>query len=203
VGIARLLASGINPVAFAFLATVHAVLLFAHRPLEARNLPDSAPLVIVLDAGARFDRGVQLVREGRADWIHFSAGEGNRISEIYAERARVLLPDATITTESRSLTTLQNAVFSMEELGTIPAGTILVTDNWHLFRAWLSFRWAGAEQLHLAPATDSGVVGLPTRRVLREAVAVWLNAGRVATYSALRLLGRNPDSGILASTPLA
>lgn len=195
----RLLASGINPLAFAFLATIHAILVFAQRPLEARELPATAPLVVVLDAGKRFDLGVRLVQEGRADWIHFSAGEGVGIAERYAARARLVLPDARITTESRSLTTLQNAYFTVDELGAIPPDTILVTDAEHLFRAWLSFRWAGAAALHLAPATDFTPAALG--RVVREAVAVWVTVGRIAVFSGLGLLGHDPDTAILAARP--
>jgi uncharacterized SAM-binding protein YcdF (DUF218 family) len=193
-----------NAVAFAFLLTIHAILVFAHRPLDARGIPASVPLVIVLDAGARFDLGVRLVEEGYTDWIHFSAGEGHGLARIYAERARQRLPETiTITTEARSLTTLQNAYFTMEELGGIPEGAVLVTDASHLFRAWLCFRWAGSGPVHLAPATDFDFAGPWARRVLREAVAVWLTVGRIAAFTAHRLAGADPDPAILADSPLS
>jgi uncharacterized SAM-binding protein YcdF (DUF218 family) len=200
----RFAAGALNVAVVAFLLTIHAILVFAHRPLEARGIPASVPLVIVLDAGARFELGVRLVDEGYADWIHFSAGEGHGLARIHAQRARQRLPETTtITTEGRSLTTLQNAYFTMEELGGIPEGAVLVTDASHLFRAWLCFRWAGSGAIHLAPATDFDFAGPWVRRVLREAVAVWLTAGRIAAFSALRLTGADPGPAILAESPLS
>lgn len=200
----RLAGGFFNAVAFAFLLTIHAILVFAYRPLEARGIPASVPLVIVLDAGARFDLGVRLVEEGHSDWIHFSAGEGHGLARIYAERARQRLPETTtITTEARSLTTLQNAYFTVEELGEIAGGSVLVTDASHLFRAWLCFRWAGSGPIHLAPATDFDFARPWTGRVLREAVAVWLTAGRIAAFTVLRLTGAEPDPAILAESPLS
>jgi uncharacterized SAM-binding protein YcdF (DUF218 family) len=201
------LGEGLNALILGFLLTAAAIVLVARTPLEERGLPASAPVVIVLDAAARFDLGVRLIREGRSDWIHFSAGEGQRIARLYAERARPLLPDAVITTEDRSLTTLQNAYFTAQVLGAIPPGSILVTHPVHLLRAWLCFRWAGAEHLHLAPAERFEALPPEGRRkdVLRETVGLWLTAGRMLAFAALSRLGHGPEDmeWILAFRPSA
>jgi uncharacterized SAM-binding protein YcdF (DUF218 family) len=178
-----------------FTLTALAVLAFAFRPLGGHRLPETAPLVIVLDGGRRYDLGVRLIEEGRADWIHFSSGSGSverpRARRL-AGQARHDLGDVKITFEDSSRTTLQNAYFTVRELGVIPPGSILVTDSTHLFRAWMAFRLVGAQHLHLAPASDFAQLSPKEvlRDLLREAAGVWLNLGRMAVFAlAVRIRG--------------
>ncbi len=201
----------------AFALTVLAVLLLAWPKVEDAGTPPVAPLVIVLGAGMaadgtlgantirRFEDGLALIAEGRADRIHFSGGDMHRgITEgaLMAEIAAARFPEATITYEDRSRSTLQNAWFSMEALGPLPAGTLLVTDAVHLFRGWASFQWAGGRGLVLVQSLrlDEIAPAERPRRVLSEALAVWLNAGRAAVFSARRMLGAEPEAivGLLA-----
>lgn len=205
--IGALVAAGV----VAFALTVLGVLLLAWPKAGDAGPAPVAPLVIVLGAGMaadgtlgvntirRFEDGLALIAAGRAQRIHFSGGDIHRgVTEgsLMAEIARARFPEATITFEDRSRSTLQNAWFTMQVLGPLPEGSLLVTDAVHLFRAWASFQWAGARGLvpvqslrlnEIAPAERP-------RRVLSEAMAVWLNVGRAAVFSVRRLLGAEPEA---------
>lgn len=191
---------------FAAAMTVAGVAFLGFRDPAVRSLPDSVPLVIVVGGGMaadgtlgsttipRFEAGLAILAEGRAARIHFSGGDmhaGVTEGSLMARIARERFPDAVITFEDRSQSTLQNALFSVETLGTVPPGTVLITDPVHLFRAWAAFQWAGAHGLLPVPAWP--VTDIPQadrwRRILREAAAVWMNAGRAAVFSARDALG--------------
>ncbi len=195
----------------AFALTAFGVTLLAWRPLDERRLPDRAPMIIVLGGGMaadgtlgyvterRFDDAMALFTEGRAPRIHFSGGDIHRgVTEgaLMAETARARLPDAGISFEDRSHSTLQNALFTVEALGEVPPGTLLVSDATHLFRAWLAFQWAGARGL--VPVPSFGLDEIPpgdrSRRLLREAAAIWMNAGRVAVFGLRRLAGGDREA---------
>lgn len=177
--------------------TAHGIVVLGLRGPERRALPERAPLVVVLGAGmaadgtlgvhtvTRFEAGLRLVEAGIADRIHFSGGDihrGIREGALMAELAGARLPGATITFEDRSRSTLQNAHFSVATIGRLPAGTILVTDAIHLFRAWAAFSWAGSGALAFHPAKPLGPD--PARLVARETAGVWLNVARIARYTA-------------------
>jgi uncharacterized SAM-binding protein YcdF (DUF218 family) len=191
---------------FAATMTVAGVAFLGFRDPAVRSLPDAVPLVIVVGGGMaadgtlgsttipRFEAGLAILAEGRAWRIHFSGGDehaGITEGSLMARIARERFPQAMITFEDRSQSTLQNALFSMDTLGTVPSGTVLVTDPVHLFRAWAAFQWAGARGLLPVPAWP--FTDIPQaerwRRILREAAAVWMNAGRAAVFSARNALG--------------
>ena len=93
------------------------------------------------------------------------------------------VPAAATSVESLSQSTLQNALFSRPVLGPLAdAPVMLVTDGFHLARAWASFRWAGYGPVRLAAASAFG--DQPTapadRWPAREALAWWFNLARVA-----------------------
>src|SRR5690606_21240832 len=168
----------------AFALTVLGVTLLAWRDAD----PPTGPLVIVLGAGMaadgtlgantirRFEDGLALIAEGRSNRIHFSGGDTHRgVTEgsLMARTARERFPGVEITFEDRSRSTLQNAYFTLETLGEVPRGSLLVTDAAHLFRAWVSFQWAGARGL--VPVASLRLDEIPVadrpRRILREALA--------------------------------
>jgi len=213
----RWLGRGVFALCLAFGFTFLAVGLTAFRSLDRRPPPVSAPMIVVLGAGTaadgtlgsntipRFELGLALLDAGVSDRIHFTGGEEHRgVTEgpLMAEIARERFPDARITSEGRSRSTLQNAFFTVQQIGPIPPGSILVTDAVHLFRGWASFRWAGSGALVLMPATDLASIPATdrSRRILHETLAVWLNAGRAARYGWLRLTGSDADA---AATVLA
>lgn len=196
----RIMAAGIVAVAL----SAHGVVVLGLRGPERRALPDRAPLVVVLGAGmaadgtlgvhtiTRFEAGIALVEAGITERIHFSGGDihrGIREGALMAEIARARQPGATISFEDRSRSTLQNAFFTVETIGRLPAGTILVTDSIHLFRAWAAFVWAGTGALAFHPAKPFSPD--PARQIARETAGVWLNLGRIARFTALRASGRD------------
>jgi len=116
-------------------------------------------------------------------------------AEAMAARAIAegLPPDAAWI-EPTALSTIQNAAFSLPML---PEGTrrvILVSDAFHLPRASVIFRLAGADDvaLHATPATDRP----PWRWMLRESVAIWFNVARGTAYVLGGWLGIDRDTRI-------
>lgn len=152
----------------------------------------------VLDPASlsRVARCVELHEAGVAPIVVFSGGPavpgGVSAGTQMARAAQAMLfpPEAGLI-EGQAHSTLQNAVFS---LPMVPGAErlVLVTEAFHLPRAWASFKWAGA------PALDLVAVG-PVRRtdsdipnwgmLLREAAAIWFNSGRAAAFSAGAALG--------------
>jgi uncharacterized SAM-binding protein YcdF (DUF218 family) len=206
---------------FVFALTLHGVVLFGFRDAAKRALPDRAPLVVVLGAGiaadgtlgihtvTRFEAALRLIDEGRAGWIHFAGGDTHRgITEgaLMARLARERFPDLRITHEDRSRSTLQNAWFTIDQIGRLPAGTILVTDASHLFRAWVAFAWARSPALIPYPAKPLTEPFGPALldRLVREAAGTWLNAVRGLRYRVALLTGASPAeaAALLAENPL-
>ena len=172
----------------------------------ARAAPPPAPgaVIVVLggaveDGGridastrARVAAGVALWQAGLAPRLHFTGaapgrrGAGTQMRDL-AESLGV--PAAAMSVEDRSRSTLQNALFSRPLLGPLAGErVILVTDGFHLARAWASFRWAGYPQVGLAAASAFGQPPLPEQawRTCRETLAWWFNLARVAAWEAAR-----------------
>jgi uncharacterized SAM-binding protein YcdF (DUF218 family) len=166
-----------------------------------------APAIIVLGAGveddgaldpqslSRIETGVELYRAGLAPRLHLTGGnidDGPPIAE--AMRLFALahgVPEAAISVETNSKSTLQNALFSAQLLDGIPAGAILVTSAYHLPRAWASFRWAGAVDQVLVPARGPDARPLRARAasLARETLAWWFNLARVGLWHVATLAG--------------
>jgi uncharacterized SAM-binding protein YcdF (DUF218 family) len=138
---------------------------------------------------------VALWRAGVAPRILFSGGGPNRAApEAAAMRAYALeagVPADAIETEERSRSTLQNARFSADRLGGFPDRIVLVTDGFHLPRAWASFRWAGAREIDLVRAPGFDRVGWDGWRyhLQRETLAWWFNLARLGLVTALEAVG--------------
>jgi uncharacterized SAM-binding protein YcdF (DUF218 family) len=176
--------------------------------------PQPAETIIVLGGGmtgdnalasetiGRVETGVAVYEAGLAPFIHFTGGSPGTGRPGAGEQMRDLaislgVPASAATAESASKSTLQNALMSREVLGPRAGqGVILVSDGFHLGRAWASFRWAGYRPVHLAASSAFGRQSAPDqlRRVAREALAWWFNLARVATYEAMALAaGPDPD----------
>lgn len=142
----------------------------------------------------RVEAGVALFRAGAAPRIHFtggSVGEPGAGEQMRRLAVSLGVPAAATSAESRSRSTLQNALFSRTILGPLAGEPVmLVTDGFHLARAWASFRWAGYGPVRLAAASAFGPppVAGQLRWMAREALAWWFNLARVAAFEALTLV---------------
>ncbi|MFO1143584.1 MAG: YdcF family protein [Amaricoccus sp.] len=150
---------------------------------------------------ARVEAGVALFNAGAAPRMLFTGG-GPADAVPAGEQMRALavslgVPAAVTAAETESHSTLQNALFSRPVLGPLADGPVmLVTDGFHLARAWASFRWAGYRQIRLAAATAFGDDPLPEQLhwIAREALAWWFNPARVVAFEVLeRVRGPDPE----------
>jgi uncharacterized SAM-binding protein YcdF (DUF218 family) len=107
-------------------------------------------------------------------------------AEAMAARAIALgLPPSAALRETAAESTIQNAAFSLPLLPETAGRVILVSDAFHLPRAWVIFRLTGYEEvsLHVAPAIETATQGASMRRwILRETLAIWVNVARGAAY---------------------
>jgi uncharacterized SAM-binding protein YcdF (DUF218 family) len=203
-------------------ATFAAIAVFTGSYPSRAEPPESAPLVVVLGGGIRSDgvlhprsnhhmrTAIRFFQEGRTERIHFSGGALGPVPEADAMRRLAIdagIPESAITIEGRSTSTLQNAVLTLEAIGPLPPGTVIVTDRSHLPRAWLSFRWAGVQDhvLYPAPAWANESRENRLHFIARESLALWYNLARMAEASALLWLGVDPAvvAGRLGRSPLA
>jgi uncharacterized SAM-binding protein YcdF (DUF218 family) len=171
-------------------------------------LPQPAGAIIVLGGSmtgdnhlgretiGRVHAGVRLYDAGLAPRIHFTGGSPDDGRPGAGEQMRALaiaegVPPAAATAESLSESTLQNALFSRAVLGAEADGpVILVSDGFHLARAWASFRWAGYPAVRLAAASAFGPPPLAEQLhwLAREAVAWPFNIARMFAYDATVLV---------------
>ena len=99
------------------------------------------------------------------------------------------VPPHAILAEGRSNSTLQNAFFSRQLLGSASHGRIaIVTDRFHIPRAWASFRWAGMSDIVMV-AADGETDPVDWDNLMLEGVKWPANILRGAIFSALRVTG--------------
>lgn len=179
---------------------------YLHTPTE--TLPEGAS-VVVLSAGltgsemsartaGRTARGIvvyqALEARGESPLLVMSGGQGigdpSSHATLMGDAARRAgVPPSALRIEARSLSTLQNALYSRDILGPAAEGPIiLVTNRYHLPRAWASFRWAGMDDLTLVAA--EGPDDPPDTGGLWSEGIKWPgNALRAAVYSAATAIG--------------
>jgi uncharacterized SAM-binding protein YcdF (DUF218 family) len=141
----------------------------------------------------RVEAGVALFNAGAAPRVHFTGGsEGVPAGEQMRRLAVSLgVPAAATSAETRSQSTLQNALLSRPVLGPLADEPVmLVSDGFHLARAWASFRWAGYPSVRLAAASAFGPPPLAEQLhwLAREAVAWPFNIARMFAYDATVLV---------------
>jgi uncharacterized SAM-binding protein YcdF (DUF218 family) len=131
----------------------------------------------------RMDCAIALFRSGVAPRLLLSGGGGRQRPEAAAMRNLALaggVPAAAILTESASRNTNENASFTarlMRDKGI--ASLVLVSEAYHLPRAWLLFRAAGL--------AITSVAHPPPLGLLRE-WPLWLREGAALAVSLMRLL---------------
>lgn len=204
----RLLAAGIVLWAVTLLCVLAVTAFWPH----GRPPPAPADAIICLGAGLsnmddrlpgpaserRALTCAALHAAGAAPVVVFSGiGSPQRaVADAMADRALDAgLPAAAILREPASRSTIQNAAFS---LAMLPPGTdrvIVVSDPFHLPRAWVIFRAFGVPQVApYAAVPQEGDTPHPDDRspwrwMLRESVAIWANAARGAAYVVGRWAG--------------
>jgi uncharacterized SAM-binding protein YcdF (DUF218 family) len=187
-----------------YLCTVLTIVAFAALlPMGPPADGAKSDVIVVLGAGMdgdgtlhrsstlRVERGVELWKAGVAPRMHFTGGvarpDGPSAGEQMANLAISLgVPAEATSFEGQSLSTLQNALFSQPMLKDARHLT-LVTEGFHLPRAWLTFTWAGGHQLDLAVSERFRAVSPNSRlpqvsMVVREALAVWFNLARALLW---------------------
>lgn len=187
---------------FAATAGFIAIFAVAQSYAEPESFTDSAEIIVVLGGGMdpdgtlyepsklRVIKAVELYQAGAAPKMLFSGGRaldaGPSAADLMAKLAvRLGVPPSAILTETRALSTLQNALFSMPALEG-SNDIILITEGFHLLRAWLSFQWAAqisGRTLHISLA-HSAVFDPQTgaKLLVTETLSIWFNLGRVAAW---------------------
>lgn len=145
------------------------------------------------DARDRLDAAVSLYHRGIAPRLHVTGGgwDGKTGGGLMQARAIAAgVPEAAITAETLSQSTLQNALFSVPFLEDRPE-FVLVTEGFHVWRSWLSFSWAG---LTPAKACASSAFSVYGRRgtvtmIASGSVKLWGNAVRAGLWGVLGMIG--------------
>lgn len=176
---------------------------------------DRADVIVVLGAGMdpdgtlhepsilRVQKGVTLFEAGAAPRMHFTGGRGRASGPSAGDQMARLaeslgVPQSAMTSEGFSQSTLQNALFSQEQLNGAKR-IILVTEGFHLPRSWVSFTWAGDHDLALAHSTRFRNTSSPpilsqSYMVVREVIAWWFNLVRIAGWELAGLMGVDSDT---------
>lgn len=154
-----------------------------------------------IDAAAtrRAEACAELARAGAAPIVIFSGGPlrpGLPTSAAgMADIANAAgMAGALAVLEGASYSTLHNALYSLE-LVAPEARLILVSEAFHLPRAWASFRVMGADDLALHPSERirrSAGGGPAWVMILRESLAIWFNLARYGAWRIGAALGIDP-----------
>ena len=113
--------------------------------LGAEAFPDA----IGYESYLRALYGVRVWRQGGFRQIFISGGRGpNGMPAALPMRDFMIaqgVPSAVITVETNSLSTHENALYTREALRNNPGHMVLLTSDFHTFRAWHAFRKAGLD----------------------------------------------------------
>lgn len=163
----------------------------------------SADAIICLGGGATQDalgveatqraaRCVALFQAGVAPEVIFSGTVAAPLMADYAVAQGV--PEAVVSVEDHSRSTLQNARFTAAILA--PDTRVVVVSNaYHLPRSAVSFWVMGYRDVSVAAA---GPPSLRPRPLLREGLATWFNLGRVALWWATPWMNEGARTALLA-----
>jgi len=168
---------------------------------KAPDVPPKGQAIVVLSGGVGSDAGmgpatrqrltkaIELYTAGVAPKLLMSGGtpdpNGRPVAEDMKDAAVAAgVPAEAILVESASQSTLQNALFAADMSGLDKSQPIiLVSQRYHLPRAWASFRWAGFARVSIAAADPQKGIEV-SEPVLWEGVKWPLNILRAAAASA-------------------
>jgi uncharacterized SAM-binding protein YcdF (DUF218 family) len=179
-----------------------------------QTIPDRADAIICLGAGMAEETGplpdavtraraltcADLQIQGVAPVVIFT-GAGNDTHSAAEAMAQVAqaegMPSEAAIIEPLAHSTLQNAGFGLALLPEPPERVVVVSDAFHLPRAWVIFAVLGHDvRLFATQGTLAPPAATRLRWSLREAAAIWFNAGRLATYGVAGLAGIDRDTRI-------
>jgi uncharacterized SAM-binding protein YcdF (DUF218 family) len=162
--------------------------------------PDPAQAVFCLGAGidggaadvssaGRASTCATLQAAGAAPVVVFTGYGVPTLSaaEAMADVARTAgLAESALLIEPAARSTLQNAAFGLALLDAAPERVVVVSDAFHLPRAWVIFRVFGVPDVALRATRPDATPDLTTmlRWCLRESVAIWFNVARLGVYAA-------------------
>ena len=113
--------------------------------LGAEAFPD----LIGYESYLRAVYGVRVWRQGGFRQIFISGGRGtNGMPAALPMRDFMIaagVPASVITVETASTSTHENALFTKQALRNLPGRLVLLTSDYHTFRAWHAFRKAGLD----------------------------------------------------------
>ncbi len=137
------------------------------------------------DSAERMTHALSLFEAGSAPTLVLTGGGPQPVAPVMAKAAEEAgIPSTALLVEQASRSTLQNALFTADfDALDKSQPIILVSQRYHLPRAWSSFRWAGFETVHLSAADADAGFTLDTR-LLWEAVKWPLNILRAGAASA-------------------
>jgi len=218
VGVARLVLRIVRWVVFLYAATFAAVVVqtawFKNPGFD--TLPP-VDVIVCLGAGMdpdgtlhraavqRVETCVLLFEAGAAPRVHFTGGQAVATGpsagfQMGALAQEMGLPETAISIEEASHSTLQNALFSQPMLEDA-ASIRIVTEAFHLPRAYASFALMGQHDIHLTmsePVRTRPGGGWKWSVLAREALAIWFNAARYMIWLASGAIGLEERDAILA-----
>lgn len=193
----------------------------ALAPLRTADEIGQVDVIICLGGGAvdqqldegstrRTDHCIELFEAGVAPRVHFTGTGPGPLAGARGMAARALamgLPPEAISIETMSHSTLQNALFSQIALeGT--RSSVLVSDAFHLPRAWASFQAMGYRDIQVSPSARMAMVSFEISlgsdrldaafMLVRESLAIWFNAGRLVVWWGLGIIGLDGRDALLA-----
>jgi len=193
-----------------WLLTYAAVLGWTYLwPME-RALPQGDVIVCLSGGGdvplrtpdgvpSRAETCAALFAAGAAPRVLFTGGalDPRLPSSAETMAAATDLPEDVVVIEPDAQSTLQNALFSIPLLDP-DSNLILVTEAYHLPRAWMSFHLMGSKNATLYASTrvvrnENGAI-LERHPILRESLAIWFNLARFAAYIAAGWIGTDDDT---------
>jgi len=132
----------------------------------------------------------ELFEGGVAPLIVFTGYGHQRFSAAGAMAKLALdagVPASSMIIEKKARSTIQNAAYSLALLPKDASRIVLVSDDFHLPRAKITFKLLGAPEIETISAKNNyGIFARKSRNkfawVLRETFALWLNFGRMCVY---------------------
>jgi len=161
---------------------------------------DPSPLPDPVTEG-RAQTCVTLFQEGVAPVIVFT-GAGNDTHSASSAMVSIArqagLPEDAILEDPLAHSTLQNAAFGLALLPEAPERIVLVSDRFHLPRAWVIFRVLGPQDVSLYPTSETFIPPITWRALwsARESLALWFNVGRLSVYTIAGWVGFDRDTRI-------